>query len=158
MDKYEGDDAITVKLAHDNDELTVWPSKEVPGGVAFSLADSQEEHVNVGIASREEALAFVAAVQGMVGAGALPLAERIEAAAVDADTSAAAWSYQEHAERDKGKAEGLREAARMVRAAGPTVPRTAIASLLAEIDALECEHSDAILGIRGCLAALLGGA
>lgn len=52
--RYEGGDQVTIKLAYDKDEITVWPSVEVPGGLVISLADSEEEHVNVGIASREE--------------------------------------------------------------------------------------------------------
>lgn len=78
--KYDGQ--VTITLALHDDEISVWPSNELKGGVAISLLDSEEPRTNVVIASPAEWDAFVAAGNAALGRPApisTPLEERIAA-------------------------------------------------------------------------------
>ncbi len=101
-DDYKHDGQVTITLAYDADEISVWPSVEVAGGVTIALLDSQEPRTNVGIASPDEWDAFVAAGNAALGRPAptsTPLEERIANAATDAlagfgkDTDKDDWTW-----------------------------------------------------------------
>jgi len=119
--------------------------------------DVEEPRTNVGIATPAEWDAFVAAGDRALGRkpvrdfppGPLPRARP------STDAEIVAWMADLYRE-DTPTAEALgRAALAMVREAGPTVSRAAVAAVVAEIDALECADEDAIIGIRRSLAALL---
>ena len=46
----------TITLARDGDEISVWPSDEVPGSVDIALMDSDDPRTNVGVATPAAAL------------------------------------------------------------------------------------------------------
>ena len=132
-DDYKHDGQVTITLAYDADEISVWPSVEVAGGVTIALLDSQEPRTNVGIASPDEWDAFVAAGNAALGRPtptSTPLEERIANAATDAlagfgkDTDKDDWTWANGCEA------GLRAALAMVREQGATVPRAPLSEAL----------------------------
>ena len=136
-DDYKHDGQVTITLAYDADEISVWPSVEVAGGVTIALLDSQEPRTNVGIASPDEWDAFVAAGNAALGRPApasTPLEERIANAATDAlagfgkDTDKDDWTWANGCEA------GLRAALAMVREQGATVPRAGVAAVRERCD------------------------
>ena len=66
-DDYKHDGQVTITLAYDADEISVWPSVEVPGSVGIALLDSQEPRTNIGIASPPECDALIAAIGRALG-------------------------------------------------------------------------------------------
>lgn len=66
-DDYKHDGQVTITLAYDADEISVWPSVEVPGSVGIALLDSQEPRTNIGIASPAECDALIAAISRALG-------------------------------------------------------------------------------------------
>lgn len=145
----------TVKLSQYNEQAQVAPSATRDGSVAVGFYNAEgTEPVHPGCFTGDEWDAFVAAGNAALGRPSTPLLAAIEARAVVEDAEARKrWNTD--GDEGHGRAEGLRAAAAMVREAGPTVPRVAVAAVVAEIDALECADEDAIAGIRRSLAALL---
>ena len=144
-DDYKHDGQVTITLAYDADEISVWPSVEVAGGVTIALLDSQEPRTNVGIASPDEWDAFVAAGNAALGRPApasTPLEERIANAATDAlagfgkDTDKDDWTWANGCEA------GLRAALAMVREQGATVPRAGVAAAVAPVFDLHAQIAE----------------
>jgi hypothetical protein len=139
-DDYKHDGQVTITLAYDADEISVWPSVEVAGGVTIALLDSQEPRTNVGIASPDEWDAFVAAGNAALGRPtptSTPLESRLLSAIEAADEhTEKGWSLGVEAEdiaAAKGRTDGLRAALAMVREQGATVPRAGVVDAFAPV-------------------------
>lgn len=151
-DDFKYDGQVTIQLTRHGDEISVWPSNELKGGLAISLMDVEEPRTNVGIATPAEWDAFVAAgnaALGRPGPGSTPLEASLLAAIEAAGEHVEqGWSLGvEDADLNaaRGRVEGLRAALAMAREAGPTVPRVAVADvvpLLAGVSTILADSDD----------------
>lgn len=131
-DDFKYDGQVTIQLTRHGDEISVWPSNELKGGLAISLMDVEEPRTNVGIATPAEWDAFVAAGDRALGRkpvrdfppGPLPRARP------STDAEIVAWMADLYRE-DTPIAEALgRAALAMAREAGSTVPRGAVEAVV----------------------------
>jgi hypothetical protein len=81
-DDFKYDGQVTIQLTRHGDEISVWPSNGLKGGLAISLMDVEEPRTNVGIATPAEWDAFVAAGNAALGRPSTALSDDDKRAAV----------------------------------------------------------------------------
>ncbi len=140
---------VRIPLEEQGDTAIVQQSGAEPRGVIVTFLDSRGKGTNNVDMHEAEWDAFVAAGNAALGRPLTPLEERIVKAIAEADEEAdkQAGKSAEQEDLADGRGEGLREALRMVREAGPMVPRAAVAAVAARLarlaDVLESDDRSA---------------